>query len=89
MGCCHATLGEGRAMERHLPRSSAAPYTNDAQRANMKAQMQPKLQQIDASMANLRKATERGNADDGQRHLNYWTTPCRVDSGFNVIIEVH
>lgn len=47
-----------------------APYTNDAQRADIKAQMQPKLQQIQSSMANLRKAIERGDQKDAKAHLD-------------------
>lgn len=47
-----------------------APYTNDAQRADIKAQMQPKLQQIQASMANLRRAIERGDEKDAKAFLD-------------------
>jgi hypothetical protein len=47
-----------------------APYTNDAQRADMRAQMMPKLEQIQSSMAGMRRAIEKGDEKDAKAALD-------------------
>jgi len=66
-----ATLWEkvGQWKDIFLDRALAS-YTDAAQRADIKAQMQPKLQQIQAAMANLRRAIERGDDKDAKVHLD-------------------
>jgi ribosomal protein S20 len=48
---------------------ATAPYTNDAQRQEIRTTLQRRLQQIQESMKSLRRAIEKGDQDMAQAQL--------------------